>query len=70
MDWGVESEINFLHLCLISVINCGFPGYLENGEVTGSSYLFGDSVWFTCDNGKRERERDRKIMIDTGIDDR
>jgi len=35
------------------VINCGFPGYLHNGAVTGNSYLFRDIVSFSCDTGYR-----------------
>jgi hypothetical protein len=36
-----------------AVMNCGFPGYLDNGEVTGHSYLFGDTVSFSCSPGFR-----------------
>ena len=35
------------------MINCGFPGYLHNGAVTGNSYLFRDVVSFSCDTGYR-----------------
>jgi len=30
------------------VINCGFPGYLVNGYILGSSYLYGDIVRYAC----------------------
>ena len=32
----------------ISVINCGYPGYLEQGRVSGNSYLYGDTVSYSC----------------------
>ena len=35
----------------VSVVNCGFPGYLANGYVIGQSYLFGDIVTYDCRQG-------------------
>ena len=37
---------------LISVINCGYPGRLENGYVEGSrSFLYGEGIRYSCRTG-------------------
>ncbi|XP_078597010.1 E-selectin-like [Branchiostoma floridae x Branchiostoma japonicum] len=30
------------------VVNCGHPGFIDNGNVIGDRYLYGDTVHFTC----------------------
>ena len=35
------------------MIDCGFPGYLVNGYVLGTSHLYGDIVRYTCRPGYR-----------------
>ncbi len=34
-------------------INCGYPGNIENGYVDGRSFLYGDSVRYSCKQGFR-----------------
>ncbi|XP_019616673.1 PREDICTED: neurogenic locus notch homolog protein 1-like [Branchiostoma belcheri] len=31
------------------VVNCGHPGSVTNGNVIGNRFLYGDTVYFTCD---------------------
>ena len=35
------------------MIRCGYPGHLVNGLVIGRSYLFGDVVHYSCNEGYR-----------------
>ena len=32
-------------------VSCGDPGYPDNSQRTGSRFLYGDLVAYTCDNG-------------------
>jgi len=41
------------------VINCGFPGYLSNGVITGQSYHFGDILGYACRPGFQLVDGDR-----------
>ena len=46
-------KCQFLQFDLIRclVINCGFPGYIENGQTSGFNYYFGDSILNSCNDG-------------------
>ena len=36
---------------IYSVSYCGFPGYIENGQVSGLDYYYGDTVFHSCHDG-------------------
>ncbi len=40
-----------------SAIDCGYPGYIEDGYVEGRSFLFGDVVKYSCRRGFRMEGR-------------
>ncbi|XP_023234733.1 sushi, von Willebrand factor type A, EGF and pentraxin domain-containing protein 1-like [Centruroides sculpturatus] len=43
-DWSGESPS-------CTRISCGFPGYLNNGFISGRSYLYQDTIQYFCNSG-------------------
>ena len=48
--WVFSIFRNYIDLNVL-VINCGFPGYIENGQTSGFDYYFGDSILNSCNDG-------------------
>ncbi|XP_047481240.1 LOW QUALITY PROTEIN: sushi, von Willebrand factor type A, EGF and pentraxin domain-containing protein 1-like [Penaeus chinensis] len=48
-------------------VTCGFPGYLLNGHVNGTTYSFGDVVSYTCNPGFVIRGVSNRTCQDDGI---
>ena len=49
---SVLTLVSVITILFDIVINCGYPGGLEHGRVSGSnSYLYGDTVWYSCEHG-------------------
>ncbi|XP_042878589.1 sushi, von Willebrand factor type A, EGF and pentraxin domain-containing protein 1-like isoform X2 [Penaeus japonicus] len=48
-------------------VTCGFPGYLLNGHVEGSSYSFGDTVSYTCNPGFVLQGASTRTCQDDGV---
>lgn len=49
-----------------SVSNCGFPGYLENGQIHGNGYLYRDLISYRCKAGYRLVGNETRVCQEDG----
>ncbi|XP_022089622.1 sushi domain-containing protein 2-like [Acanthaster planci] len=47
----VTGTITEVQNSLVKIVSCGFPGDIENGQMSGSVYLVNATVDLTCDEG-------------------
>ena len=57
-------------MCIFHAVSCGDPGIPENAMREGDSFLYEDTVVFTCNNGYYQSsgaEGGVRVCQDTGI---
>merc|ERR1719318_856068 len=54
-------------LPICRLINCGFPGYIENGQISGFNYYFGDSILNSCNDGYKLSGPHHQTCLGSGL---